>query len=147
MRNLTQISLLLMAMMVALTGCDAAKDAASGMADKAGGLGDMADMANMDFGSFDMAGMKEKIAGVTEGFSNVNEENADELAEKVTELDGAVGAVDTESLPAPAKTAISGVMTKLADTIQTSMDGISDEGIMGKLKPVVEPLLEKLKTF
>lgn len=28
--------------------------------------------------------------------------------------------------------------------IKTAMEGISDEGILGKLKPVVEPMLEKL---
>ena len=148
MKKLTQNSLLLMAMMVAFAGCDAAKEAGSNMANKAGEMaGKAGDMANMDFGDFNMESMKEKLTEVTTGLSNVTEENADEVAAKVNELNEDVGEVDTASLPAPAKTMVSGMMTKFADKIQTAMDGIDDANILSKLKPAVEPLLEKLKSM
>ena len=141
MKNLSQIGLLLLAMMVAFTGCDAAKDAANKAKDGVG------DMAGMDLGGFDMAAMKDKLAGIKDKFSNVTEENVDGLTSDLNDVSGDLEEVDAEKLPAPAKTAISGMLTKFKDTVQTAMDGISDESILAKLKPSVEGLMEKINAF
>ena len=93
MKKLTQNSLLLLAMMVAFAGCDAAQDMAGKAGDMAGKAGEM---ANMDFGDFNMESMKEKLTEVTSGLNNVTEENADEVAAKVNELNEDVAEVDTE---------------------------------------------------
>ena len=141
MKNLSQIGLLLLALTVVFAGCDAAKDAATKAKDGVG------DMAGMDFGGFDMAGMKEKLTEIKDGFQNVTTENVDGLTSNIEDVSGDLEGVDAEALPAPAKTAISGMLTKFKDTVQTAMDGISDESVLAKLKPAVEGLMEKINAF
>ena len=141
MKKLTQISLLMLGLIVAFAGCDAAKDAMNEAKDKA------ADMANIDFGDFDMDGMKEKLAGVTDGFKDVTADNVDGLTSKLTELGESVEGMGIDSLPRPAKTAVGGVMPKFCETVKSSLDGISDEGILSKLKRAVDGLLEKMNGF
>ena len=152
MKKLTQISMLMLGLMLVFTGCDAAKDAASGMADKAGGMaGDMAekgmDMAGIDFGGFDIGGLKEKFTGVTDGFSDVNAENVDGLTEKISGLGDSVDEMGEAELGAPAKTAVGGLISAFKGTVTKAMEGISDEGVLGKLKPAVDGLMEKLDAF
>ena len=144
MKKLTQISVLLLGLMVVFTGCDAAREVANKAKDSAG---EMADMANMDFGSFDMAGLKEKITGVTSGFSDVTAENVDGLTSKISDLGGSVEEMGQAELGGPAKTMAAGVITKLKEAVTSAMEGISDEGILGKLKPAVDGLMEKLDAF
>ena len=138
MKKLTQITLVLLGMIVAIAGCGEAQNVVENATEMAG------DMANIDFGDFDMAGMKEKFAGITDGFKNVTAENVDGLTSKISELDGSIKGMGIENLPGPAKTAAESVMSKFGETIKGAMGGITDEGILGKLKPVVAPLLEKL---
>lgn len=150
MKRLTQISVLLLGLMVIFAGCDAAKDAvdATGMADKASEMADKAkEMANIDFGDFDMAGMKEKFTGVTDGFKDVTADNVDGLTSKISDLGDSMGGMGIESLPAPAKTAVGGMISTFGETITNAMSGISDEGILGKLKPAVDALMEKMSAF
>ncbi len=142
MKKLTQLTLVLLGLIVALAGCEAAKNAASEAANNA--ASQVGDMANIDFGDFDAAGLKEKFAGITDGFKDVTAENVDGLTSKISDLSGSIEGMGIADLPAPAKTAVSGMITPVINTIKTAMEGISDEGIVGKLKPVVEPLLEKL---
>ena len=141
MKNLSRIALLLLTFTVVFAGCDAAKEAANKAKDGVGG------MAGMDFGGFDMNAMKEKLTGIKDGFKDVTPENADGLAEDINDVSGDLEEVDAEKLPAPAKTAVSGMLTKFSDTVQTAMDGISDESILAKLKPAVEGLMEKINAF
>ena len=141
MKKLNQISALLLGLMVALTGCDAAKEAANDAKDKA------ADMANIDFGGFDMKGLQAKFTGITDGFKDVTADNVDGLTSKITDLDGTIDGMGIDKLTGPAKTAVGGVVSKFGDAIKSAMGGISDEGILAKLKPVVETLMEKLDAF
>jgi len=141
MKNLTKISMLLMGMMLVFTGCDAAKEAANQAKDKA------VDMASVDFGGFDMSGLQEKFTGVTDGFKDVTAENVDGLSSKITDLEGSIDGMGIDKLTGPAKTAAGGVIAKFSAAVSAAMDGISDEGILAKLKPVVESLMEKLKAF
>ena len=140
MKKLTQLTLLLLAMVVAFAGCDAAKDAASNAANSAG------DLADMEFGGVKASDLKEKIAGITKGFTNVSEENADELKEKISEFDGTIGEIKVDELSAPAKTAATGMMSGFASSLEGLMEKVPAP-IKEKLEPVVAPLMEKLKAF
>lgn len=143
MKKITQqLTLALLGLIVALAGCDAAKNAASDAANNA--AGQLGDMANIDFGDFDATGLKDKFAGITDGFKDVTAENVDGLTSKISDLSGSIDGMGIADLPAPAKTAVGGMITPFIGAIKTAMEGISDEGILGKLKPVVEPMLEKL---
>ncbi len=141
MKKLAQISLLLLGFMCAFTGCDAAKDAANAAKEKA------TEMADIDFGGFDMAGLQGQLTGITDGFKDVTAENVDGLTTKISDLGGSIEGMGIDKLPAPAKTAASGVISKFTDAVTAAMGGISDEGLLGKLKPAVEGLMEKLSVF
>lgn len=141
MNSKTQFCLLLLALMVAFTGCDAAKQAASDAKDKA------VDISNVDFGDFDMKGMQEKLTGITEGFKDVTADNVDDLTSKITDLSGSMDSMGVDKLTGPAKTAFTGVLSKFTAAIEAAMANISDEGILGKLKPVVEALMEKVNAL
>lgn len=145
MKTLTQISFLLLALMVVSVGCDAAKEAAQGAADKA--KDQVADMANIDFGDFDMKGVQEKFTGITDGFKDVTAENVDGLTSKISDLSGSMDSMGIDKLTGPAKTFVGGAIAKFGDAIKTAMESISDEGILGKLKPVVKALMEKINAF
>lgn len=147
MKKLTQISLLFAGLIIVLAGCDAANEAKN-MADKATEMADKAaDMADIDFGSFDMSGLKEKFTGVTDGFKDVTADNVDGLTSKISDLSGSIDGMGIDSLTGPAKTAVGGVMSKFTDAVKAAMGGISDEGILSKLKPVVDALMEKIGAF
>lgn len=141
MKNLTQISVLFLGLMVLFAGCDAAKDAVGDATDKA------AEMANVDFGDFDMGGLKDKFTGITDGFKDVTAENVDGLSSKISDLGGSIDGMGIDKLTGPAKTAAGGVISTFVEGIKSAMGGISDEGILGKLKPVVDSLMEKLNAF
>lgn len=148
MKKLTQISFLMLGLMVAMTGCDAAKDAASQAGDAVGAAaGGAMDLSGVDFGGFDMAGLQEKFTGVTDGFKDVSAENVDGLTEKISGLGESVDAMGAAELGAPAKTAAGTVIAAFKTAVTKAMDGISDEGILGKLKPAVDGLMEKLDAF
>lgn len=138
MKTLSLISLLLLAMAVVFTGCDAAKDAANNVKDKA------VDLAGVDFGDFKFDALQEKVTGVTEGFKDVTSENVDGLTSKISDLSGSLGDMGIDKLTGPAKTAVDGVMGKFVAAVEAAMSGISDEGILGKLKPAVAALMEKI---
>ncbi len=141
MKNLTQISLMLLALMVAFTGCDAAKEAATDAKDS------VADFANVDFGDFDMKGLQGKLTGITNGFKDVTADNVDGLTSKISDLGGSLEGMGIDKLTGPAKTAVSGVVSKFVDAVKAAMGGISDEDILSKLKPVIEALMEKVSAF
>ena len=141
MKKLTQISVLLLALTVAFIGCEAATDVVDKAKDQA------TDMAKVDFGDFDMDGLQGKFTGITDGFKDVTADNVDGLTSKISDLSGSIDGMGIDKLPAPAKTFIGGVISKFGDTIKSAMDGISDDGILSKLKPVVASLMEKLKAF
>lgn len=144
MKNLSQISLLLLALAVVFTGCDAAKEAADAANDAKDKVGEM---ANMDFGDFDMKGLQEKFTGITDGLKDVSAENVDGLSSKISDLSGSMDSLGIDSLTGPVKTAVMGAVSKFGDTVKAAMDGISDEGILGKLKPAVEALMEKINAM
>lgn len=148
MKKLTPISLLLLGLMVAFAGCDAAKD----QVDKAKDAGaDMADsaknMANIDFGDFDMTGLQDKFTGITDGFKDVTADNVDGLTSRISDLGGSIDSMGIGNLPGPAKTAVTGAISKFVDAIKSAMGGITDEGILGKLKPAVDALMGKLNAL
>lgn len=144
MKKLSQMTMLLLGLMVAFAGCDSAKKAAEDAKDKAA---DMADMADIDFGDFDMKGLQSKFSAITDGFKDVTADNVDGLTSKITDLGGSLEGLGIDKLPGPAKDFAMNAIKKFGESITTAMGGISDEGILGKLKPVVDMLMEKMKAF
>jgi hypothetical protein len=148
MKKLTQISLLLLGLIVSFAGCDAAKDTADQAKDAGAGMVDSAkDLANIDFGDFDIKGLQEKFAGITAGFKDVSADNVGGLTSKLSDLGGSLDSLGIGNLTGPAKTAVNGVISTFVDAIKSAMDGISDEGILSKLKPAVDSLMKKLDAF
>jgi hypothetical protein len=148
MNKLTLTSLFLMGLMVAFIGCDAAKDTVDQAKDAGAGMVDSAkDMANIDFGDFDMKGLQGKLSGITDGFKDVTAENVDGLTSKISDLGGSIDGMGIGDLTGPAKTFVHTAISKFVDVIKGAMDGISDDGILAKLKPVVDSLMEKLNQF
>lgn len=145
MKHLSLTSLLLVALLFVFTGCDtakeAAKDATAAAKDK------VADLADIDFGDFDMKGMQEKLTGITDGFKDISADSVDGLTSKITDFSGALDGMGIDKLAGPAKAAVAGVIAKFVETIKSAMGGITDEGIMSKLKPVVDTLMEKVSAF
>lgn len=141
-------SLFLMGMMVAFTGCDAAKDTVDQAKDAGADMVDSAkDMANIDFGDFDMKGLQSQLSGITDGFKDVTAENVDGLTSKISDLGGSIGDMGIGDLTGPAKSFVDTAISKFMDAIKGAMDGITDDGILSKLKPVVDQLMEKLNSF
>ena len=148
MKQLTKTSLLLLGLIVAFAGCDAAKETADKAKDAGAGMVEGAkDMANIDFGDFDMKGLQGKLTGITDGFKDVTTENVDGLTSKISDLGGSIDGMGIGKLTGVAKTAVGTAISTFANAIKSAMDGISDEGILGKLKPVVDSLMEKLNAF
>jgi hypothetical protein len=148
MKQLTKTSLLLLGLMVAFIGCDAAKEKMDQAQNAGTDLVEGAkDMANIDFGDFDMKGLQEKFTGITDGFKDVTADNVDGLTTKLSDLGGSIDGMGIGSLEGAAKTAVGAVIAKFADAIKSAMDGISNDGILAKLKPVVDSLMEKLNAF
>lgn len=141
-------SLFLLGMMVAFTGCDAAKETVDEAKDAGADLVESAkDMANIDFGDFDMKGMEKQLAGITDGFKDVTTKNVDELTSKISELSGSIGDWGIGDLTGPAKSAVDTVIAKFMDAMKGAMNGITDDGILSKLKPAVDQLMEKFNQF
>ena len=109
--------------------------------------GSMTDMANIDFGGFDISGLQSKFTGITDGFQNVTSENASGLATKITDLTGSIDGLGLDKLTGPAQAASQGVIGKFIESITGALGGIGDGGIMGVLKPAVDALIEKLSAF
>ena len=120
---------------------DQVKDAGAGMVE------DVKDMTNIDFGDFDMKGLQEKLTDITDGFKDVSADNADALTSKLSELGSSIGSMGIGDLTGAAKTAVDGVIAQFVDAVKSAMDSISDEGIVSKLKPAVDALMEKLKAL
>jgi hypothetical protein len=94
-----------------------------------------------------MKGVQEKFTGITDGFKDVTAENVDGLSSKISDLSGSMDGMGIDKLTGPAKTAFGGVVAKFVETIKSAMGGISDEGILSKLKPAVDGLMEKVNAF
>lgn len=139
------IAILMLTLFVGMVGCEAAKEAAKDAADKT--KDKVADMANIDFGDFDMSGMNEKIAGITDGIKGVTADNVGGLTSKITEFTGSLDGMGIDGLAGPAKTAVTGVLSQFVEAIKSALGGISDDGILSKLKPVVDALIEKIGAF
>jgi hypothetical protein len=130
--------------MVVMAGCDKADKAV----EKAKETGkEIAANAKVDFGDFDMKGLQEKFTSITAGFKDVSADNVDGLTSKISELTGSLDKMGIGNLKGVAKTAVDTAIKKFGESVKTAMEGISDESMLSKLKPVVDSLMEKLKAF
>ena len=100
-----------------------------------------------DFGDLGMDKLKElngTFTGITDGFKNVTADNASGLADKIKGLTGSIDGMGLANLPESGKGVVGGMIGKFIKTINDAMGGISDDGILGILKPVVKGLMDKL---
>lgn len=169
--------LLMFFVLFGILGCDTAKEVGDSVADGAKevgekvaeGAGDMVegakemgdkvaegakdmvesakDMANIDFGDFDMSGLKDKFTSITDGFKDVSADSTEGLVSKIKDLTGSLDGLGIGNLTGAAKTAVGTAISAFVETVTKALEGISDEGILSKLKPVVESLVEKLNAF
>ena len=144
MKLLTRTSLLLLGLVVAFAGCDAAKETADKAKEAGAGA---ADLAKVDFGDFDMTGLTEKFSGITAGFKDVSADNVEGLTSKLSDLTGSIEGMGIGNLTGGAKTAVDGAISTFVDAVKKAMSGITDDGILSKLKPAVDALMEKLNAF
>ena len=146
MKILTQTSLLLLGLIFAFAGCEEAKESMEQAKEAGAGMvEDVKDMANIDFGDFDIKGLQEQFAGITEGFKDISADSVDGLTSKLSELGSSIDGMGIGDLTGPAKTAVEGLISKFVEAVRTAMDGISEENILSQLKPAVDALMEKLK--
>ena len=138
MKKMTQIGILMLGLMVAFAGCDATKKMAG---EKLG------DMAGIEFGDFDMKGLMGKFTGITDGFKDVNADNVEGLTSKITDLSGSIDGMGIDKLTGPAKDFAGKQMSTFGGAVEKAMGGVSDEGLVGKLKPAVDGLMDKLNAF
>lgn len=97
---------------------------------------------------FDLAAMQEQFSGVTSAFENgVTMDNAGALAMKIKELTGSIGNMGIGHLDGAAKDSALGAIGSFKDAITSAMGAITNDGILGKLKPAIEKLMEVLGAF
>jgi hypothetical protein len=92
-------------------------------------------------------GLQEKFTGITDGFKDVSADNVSGLTTKLSDLSGSIDGMGIGNLPGPAKAFVGTMISKFTDTIKSALGGITDEGILSKLKPAVDALMEKLNAF
>ena len=130
-------------------GADAVKDGTEAIGDAVGGLSmpkiEIPD--GTDFGGFDHSALTEKFTGITAGFKDVNSDNAQGLADKISGLTDSLDGMGIADIPEGGKGIVGKMFGGFTDTITKAMGGIKDDGILGILKPVVEALMEKIKGF
>ena len=148
MKQLPYVSLLMLGMMIAFTGCDATKENLDKATEAGTELAKNAqDLTKIVFGDFDMTGLQETFSGITEGFKSLSADNVDALTSQLSGLGASMDTMGLADLSGPAKTAVMEAIGKFADAIKSAMDGVSDESLLSKLKPVVDPILEKIKAL
>ena len=141
MKNL--LSLLLVVGLFAMAGCEGAKEKLED-AKKAGA--DAAEKAK-DMANFDLKGLTDKFSAITGGFKDLSGDNVDGLTSKITDLTGSIDGMGIDKLSGVAKTGAMEAIKGFIETVKKAMEGVTDEGILSKLKPVIGPLMEKLNAF
>ena len=113
-----------------------------------GAAGAVAAMGDIDFGNFDMQGLQTQFTGITDAFKNgVTMDNAGALATKIQDLTGSISDMGIGNLEGAAKDSVFGAIGTFKDTITKAMEGISNQGILDLLQPIVEKLMEVLGGF
>lgn len=147
MKSFIQMTLIA-GLAIAFIGCDATKDAVDKTKEAGANAAEaVGDMANIDFGDFDMTGLKDKFTGITSGLKDVTADTAGDVVDKIKGLTSSIGDMGIGDLTGPAKTAVGEAISKFVDTVKSAIANISDEGILSQLKPAVDALMEKVKAF
>ena len=104
-------------------------------------------VGDTDFGDFDMSGLTAQFGGITNGLKDVSTENADGLADKISGLTKSLEGMGFDKLAGPAKTAVGSAIDGFKKSVETAMNNISNDAIRAILKPVVDALMEKIKSL
>ena len=130
---------LLLACFVIATGCDSAESVKKAGKEVVDGAKEAA--------NFDLKGLTEKFTAITGGFKDLSADNVGGLTSKITELTGSLDGMGIDKLSGVTKTGAMEAIKGFIGKVKEAMGGIKDEGILSKLKPAIEPLMEKLKGF
>jgi len=149
MKWLSGFVVLGLAFMVSMVGCDEVKKGAEEVKDAASKAGEQvsSEVGKIDFGDFDMKGIQDKLAGVTDGLKNVSADTVDDVTAKISELTKSLENSDFGKMTGTAKTAVKTAMSKFGDGVKSAMDSISDDAVVQKLKAAIDPLMEKIKNM
>ena len=94
--------------------------------------------------AFELSALSDQLGDITTAFEGVNADNAGALAEKISNLTKSFGEMGIDKLDGAAKESATTAIGKFKDAVTNSMQAITDEGILGTLKPVIEKLLETI---
>jgi hypothetical protein len=104
-------------------------------------------VGDVDFGDFDMAGLTAQFTGITQGLKDVTTDNVSPLADKISGLTKSLGEMGFDKLAGPAKTAVTTAISGFTESVENQLAGISDAGILAILKPVIDALMQKIKSL
>ncbi|MEM7456779.1 MAG: DUF937 domain-containing protein [Planctomycetota bacterium] len=111
------------------------------------GFPSLGDIVGLDFGDaqlgdFDLQGLKDQFSGISEGFDDVNMDNAQGLADKITGLTDGLEGMGFDGLPDIAKGTMGTMIDGFRGNIEGKLGSVSEQGILDILKPVLEKLWE-----
>lgn len=92
----------------------------------------------------DLAKLKEQFSGITSGFADLTAENASNLTKKLSDLSKSFESMGLDKLDASKLAMLKPVVAGFKKSLEEKVAAISDEGIMGKIKPAVTSLMDKL---
>ena len=149
MKWLPCVSVLVVAMMVGVTGCDEAKKGMDEVKDATSKAASdvSSEVGKINFGDFDMKSIKGKLSGITDGLKNVSSDTVDDVSAKISELTKSLDNSDFGKMSDTAKAAVKTAMSKFGDSVKGAMDKISDDSVTQKLKAAIDPLMEKIKNM
>ena len=111
------------------------------------GIVAMPDLSDIDFGDLDVNGLQEKFSGITDELKDVSSDSIEGLVEKIKELTGSIDSMNFDQLTGVAKSTATSLIEEFIKTIENSLSGIKNDGLMATIQPVVDTLLEKLNSL
>lgn len=98
-------------------------------------------------GGFDLAGLSSSFSDITDGFEGLNMENAAAFGEKIRGLTEKLDSFGLDKVPELAKKQVGSAVSGFTSNLEEALGNIKDEGILGIIRPLIEALLQKLKSF
>lgn len=98
-------------------------------------------------GGFDLAGLQTSFDEITDGFENLTADSATGLAGKITGLTTKMDSLGLDKLGDGPKKLVGEAVGGFSGKLTELLGKVTDEGILGILRPVIDALIAKIKTF
>ncbi len=98
-------------------------------------------------GGFDLSGLQTSFDEITDGFENLTADSATGLAGKITGLTAKMDSLGLDKLGDGPKKLVSDAVGGFSGKLTELMGKVTDEGILGILRPVIDALIAKVKSF